>query len=102
MIIGRDLISELKLVLNFDTQCITLDGIKQPMKIQGELQKETNHYEDIYSALLAPASTIFQNDYEATRGPQHFHAANKRQTRILDTNHMASDLQEIINDVHLI
>jgi hypothetical protein len=39
MIIGRDSISELKLVLDFDTQCITWDGIDQPMKQQGELQK---------------------------------------------------------------
>jgi hypothetical protein len=44
MIIGRDLISEVKLVLDFDTQCITWDGIDQPMKTQGEgLQKETAH-----------------------------------------------------------
>jgi hypothetical protein len=43
MITGRDLITELKLVLDVDTQCITWDGIDQPMKIQGELQKETTH-----------------------------------------------------------
>jgi hypothetical protein len=59
MIIGRDLIPELKLVLDFDTQCITWDGIDRPMKSQGELQKETAHYEDISSALMALASTIF-------------------------------------------
>jgi predicted aspartyl protease len=35
MIIGRYLISELKLVLDVDTQCITWDGINQPMKTQG-------------------------------------------------------------------
>jgi hypothetical protein len=34
MIIGRDLITELKLVLDVDTQCITWDGIDQPMKTQ--------------------------------------------------------------------
>jgi hypothetical protein len=43
MIIGRYLITELELVLDFDTQCITLDGIDQPMKTQGGLQKETTH-----------------------------------------------------------
>jgi hypothetical protein len=63
MIIGRDLITELKLVLHFDTQCITRDGIDQPKKKQGELRKETTHYEDLYSPLMAPASTIFQDDY---------------------------------------
>jgi hypothetical protein len=78
MIIGRDLISELKLVLNFDTQCISWDGIDQPMKTQGGgLQKETTHYEDLYSSLMAPVSTIFQDDYDATHEPQHAHAANK-------------------------
>jgi predicted aspartyl protease len=32
MIIGRDLITELKLVIDFDIQCITWDGVDQPMK----------------------------------------------------------------------
>jgi hypothetical protein len=102
MIIGRDLISELKLVLDFDTQCITWDGIDQPMKTQGGLQKETTHYEDLYSALMAPASTIFQDDYDATREPQHVHGANKRQTRILDANYKAADVQEIIKCISTI
>jgi hypothetical protein len=62
MIIGRDLIAELKLVLDFDTQCITWDCIDQPMKLQGELHKETTHYEDLYSTLMAPASTVFKYD----------------------------------------
>jgi hypothetical protein len=35
MIIGRDLITELKLVLDFDNQSMTWDGIDQPMKTQG-------------------------------------------------------------------
>jgi hypothetical protein len=33
MIKGRDLIAELKIVLDFDTQSITWDGIDQPMKL---------------------------------------------------------------------
>jgi hypothetical protein len=82
MIIGRDLISELILVLDFDTQFITWDGFDQPMKTQGGLQKETTHYEDLFSALMAPASTIFKDHYDATRETQYVHADNKRQTRI--------------------
>jgi hypothetical protein len=39
MIIGRDLITELKIVLDFDTQCIACDGIDQPMKLQGGVTK---------------------------------------------------------------
>jgi hypothetical protein len=39
MIIGRDLVSELKLVLNSDTQFITWDGIDQPMRSQGGATK---------------------------------------------------------------
>jgi hypothetical protein len=102
MIIGRDLISELKLVLNFDTQCITWDGIDQPMKSQGELQKETTHYEDLYSVLMAPASTIFQDDYDAACEPEHIHESNKRQTRILDANYKAADLSDIIKRISTI
>jgi hypothetical protein len=44
---------------------------------------------------MAPASTIFQDDYDATREPPHVHAANKRQTRILDAKYKAADLPEI-------
>jgi hypothetical protein len=87
MIIGRDLITELKLVLDFHTPYITWDGIDQPMKTQGGLQKETTHYEDLYYALMDPASTIFQDDYKGTHEPQHAHAANKCQTHILDANY---------------
>jgi hypothetical protein len=39
MIIGRDLISELKLVLDFETQCISWDSIDQPMNTQGGATK---------------------------------------------------------------
>jgi hypothetical protein len=39
MIIGIDLISELKLVLDFDTQCLTWDGTDQPIKTQGGATK---------------------------------------------------------------
>jgi hypothetical protein len=51
---------------------------------------------------MAPASTIFQDDYEETREPQHVHAANKLQTRILDANYKAADLKEIIKCISTI
>jgi hypothetical protein len=102
MIIGRYLISELKLGLDFDTQCITWDGIDKPMKTQGGLHKETTHYDDLYSALMAPVSNIVQDDYEVTREPQHVHAVNKRQTHILEANYKAADLKEIIKCISTI
>jgi hypothetical protein len=40
MTIGQDLITELKLVLDFDTQYITWDNIDQPMKQQGVWNKK--------------------------------------------------------------
>jgi hypothetical protein len=40
MSIGRDLLTELKIALDFDTQCITWDGIDQPMKLQGGYKKK--------------------------------------------------------------
>jgi hypothetical protein len=40
MIIGIDLVTELKLVLDFDTQRITWDDIDQPMKTQGGYKKK--------------------------------------------------------------
>jgi hypothetical protein len=51
---------------------------------------------------MAPASTIFQDDYDATREPQHIHAANKRQTRILNANYKAADLKDIIKCISTI
>jgi hypothetical protein len=35
MIIGRDLMTKTRLVLNFDTQCITWDGIDEPKEHTG-------------------------------------------------------------------
>jgi hypothetical protein len=102
MIIGRDLITELKLALDFDTQCITWDGIDQPMKIQGGLQKVITHYEDLYSALMGPAITVFKDDYAKASEPEHVRAEKKRQTRILDANYEAADLKEIIESISTI
>jgi hypothetical protein len=72
------------------------------MRTKGGLQKETTHYEDLYSALMSPASTICQDYYEATHGSKHVHAANKRQTGILDTNYKAADLPEIMKCISTI
>jgi hypothetical protein len=51
---------------------------------------------------MAPAITIFQDDYEASCEPQHVHAANKSQTRILDAHYKAADLKEIIKCISTI
>jgi uncharacterized DUF497 family protein len=102
MIIGRDFITELKIVLDFRTQCFTWDSIDQPMKLQGDLQKETTHYEDLYSALMAPASTVYQDDYDKSGEPEHVHAGNKCQTRILYANYEAADLKEIVKIISTI
>jgi hypothetical protein len=45
------------------------------------------------------ASSILQDDYDVICEPQHIHAANKCQTRILDENYRAADLPEIINGI---
>jgi hypothetical protein len=70
--------------------------------IIGGLQKETTHYYDLYVAIMAPASTLFQDYYDATHEPGHAHAANKRQTRILDANYKVADLKEIIKCISTI
>jgi hypothetical protein len=51
---------------------------------------------------MVPASTIFQDDYDATCEPELIQAANKRQTRILDANYKAADLREIIKIISTI
>jgi hypothetical protein len=63
-----------------------VENIDQPMKHQGGLEKEATHYEDLYSALIDQASTVFQDDYAETCEPEHVHATNKLQTRILDAS----------------
>jgi hypothetical protein len=72
------------------------------MKIQGGLQKETTHYEDLYSSLMASARTVFQDDYAKASEPEHVHAANKRQNHILDAKYEAADLKEIIKSISTI
>jgi hypothetical protein len=102
MIMGRDLISELKLILDFDTQCITWDNIDKPMKSQGDLSTETTHYEDLYTALLSPVSTVLYDVHAEIYEPEHVHAAIKRQTRILDAKYEAADLREIVESISTI
>jgi hypothetical protein len=51
---------------------------------------------------MAPASTVFQDDYAKASEPEHIHAANKRQTRTLDANYEAADLKEIIKSISTI
>jgi hypothetical protein len=51
---------------------------------------------------MAPASTVFKNDYAKASEPEHAHAANKRQTRILDATYEAEDLKEIIESMSTI
>jgi hypothetical protein len=48
---------------------------------------------------MAPASTVFQDDDAKASDPEHVHAANKRQTYILDANYEAEDLKEIIKSI---
>jgi CBS-domain-containing membrane protein len=52
--------------------------------------------------MVASASTVFEDDYEATCGLQHVHAASKRQTPILDAKYKAADLKEIIRCISTI
>jgi hypothetical protein len=42
---------------------------------------------------MAPASTVFQDDNAKASEPEHVHAANKHQTRILDATYEAADLK---------
>jgi hypothetical protein len=91
MIIGSELNAELKLVLYLDTQC--MEWNRSTYEIRGGLEKEITHYKDLYSALMAPASTVFQDDYAETCEPEHVRATNKCQTRILDANYKATDLK---------
>jgi hypothetical protein len=51
IIIGRNLITELKLVLDFDTQCITWDGIDESIKTQGGGDKKKLLITRIYTPL---------------------------------------------------
>jgi hypothetical protein len=71
-------------------------------EITGGATKRNYSYGDLYSAPMALASTIFQDDYDATCEPEQIHAVNKRHTRILDANYKAADLSEIIKCISTI
>jgi hypothetical protein len=51
---------------------------------------------------MAPASTVFQDDYAKASEPEHVHEEKKRQTRILDANYEAANLKEIIKSISTI
>jgi hypothetical protein len=48
---------------------------------------------------MAPDSTVFQDDYSKASEPEHVHASNNHQSRILDANYEAADLKEIIKSI---
>jgi hypothetical protein len=48
---------------------------------------------------VTPASTVFQYDYAKASEPEHFHTANKPQTRILDASYEAADIKEIVKSI---
>jgi hypothetical protein len=51
---------------------------------------------------MAPVSTLFQHDNNATCEPKHIRSANKLQTCILDANYKVADLSEIIKCISTI
>jgi hypothetical protein len=51
---------------------------------------------------MASDSTVFQDEYAKASEPEHAHAANKRQTRILDANYEAADLKEVVKSISTI
>jgi hypothetical protein len=66
------------------------------MKQQGELTKETAHYEDFINGLVKPSRTVLETIYDKNLEPEHIHAVIKRQTKILDARYEAADLKEIV------
>jgi hypothetical protein len=51
---------------------------------------------------MDPAITVFQDDYAKASEPEHVHAVNKCQTRILYANYEAAKLKEIIKSISTI
>jgi hypothetical protein len=51
---------------------------------------------------MAPANTVFQDDYAKASEPEHVHAENKSQTRILDANYEEANLKEIMKSISTI
>jgi hypothetical protein len=51
---------------------------------------------------MAPASTVFQDDYAKAIDTEHVHAANKRQTLTLAANYETEDLKEIVKTISTI
>jgi CBS-domain-containing membrane protein len=51
---------------------------------------------------MAPASTVFHDDYAKASEPEHVHAENKHRTRILDANYEAADLEEFVKSTSTI
>jgi hypothetical protein len=66
------------------------------------LSKQTTHYKDLDTALLAPKPTVLQDLHDKTCKPEHLHAENKRKTRILDANYEEANLKEIVDSTSAI
>ena len=78
MIIGADLLSELGIEINFNTQRIIWEGIEIPMKDKHKISNLQN------------ATAIY---YQSIK-PTVLKEAEARQKRILDANYSALDFDE--------
>ena len=86
MIIGADLLSELRMEINYNTQRIICEGIEIPMK-------DKHVISDIQNAIA-----IYYQSVE----PTVLKEAEARQKRILDTDYSAVDLDDYAHkETHL-
>ena len=88
MIIGADLLSELRIEINFNTQWIIWEGIEIPMKDKHIISKNIQNATAIY--------------YQSIKEPMVLKEAEARQKSILDADYSALDLDDYAHkETHL-
>ena len=83
MIIGRDLLTDLGIIIDFEDGYIIWDGIKSPMK--------QHHYVGTKEVAYAL--------YENTTEPEIIKSSNERVSRILDACYQKADLASLVRQV---
>ena len=83
-ILGRDLLKELKINLNFKTGIVEWNELRVPMK----------DYNSVRDLLHGEVNTLFTDLLDST----HIDKMNKRTTRILDAKYEKADIDEYLRE----
>ena len=69
------------------------------MKKRGELKKQITKCNDVYTALMAPPTSVFEDLLNDAYNSEHIKEAESRETKSLDANYEKANLETICSEI---